>query len=213
MNTNKYLGFTIFFAIIFILNLLFFDVLTQYRMVAKPMIMASLIGFYISYVSRQDNTFILALIFALFGDVFLLFDGQSMFMIGLGSFLLMQFCYTIVFFKNRGDNKFLYPFAVVIILAAMLLYAMSPYLGELKIPVMIYVAAIITMTYAAIHRKIGIKGYWLIVIGALLFVVSDGVLAWDKFVEKITGAQYLIMATYMAAQYCIIRGIVEKEKD
>ena len=104
MDSIKYKSFTIFYSIIFFLNLLFFTWLTEYRVVSKPMIMASLIGFYISSAKKQSNAFLLAMIFALFGDIFLMFNGEEFFLIGLSCFLVMQLLYTITFLKDRVND-------------------------------------------------------------------------------------------------------------
>ncbi len=105
IDLTKYSKFTIFFGIIFILNLLFFTYLVEYRVVAKPIIMASLIGFYISVERRQSNAFVLAMIFALLGDVFLLFTSEAFFLIGLGCFLIMQLLYAFIFSSEASHDK------------------------------------------------------------------------------------------------------------
>jgi uncharacterized membrane protein YhhN len=102
---KKYKGFTIFYLLVIIANLLFFTILTEYRMVSKPLIMGSLIGFYIGTVTKQSPSFILAMIFALLGDIFLMIDGDDFFLLGLGSFLIMQIGYAFNFYQDRQHNS------------------------------------------------------------------------------------------------------------
>jgi uncharacterized membrane protein YhhN len=210
LNHKKYLSFTIFFGILFILNLLFLDVMVSYRGVAKTMIMASLMGFYIANIQKQDHGFLLAMIFALFGDVFLLFDGKTFFLVGLSCFLIMQILYSVTFYKDKGHEK-IHPWFLIVILAAIaVLMYMLPRLGDMQIPVSAYAIAIIIMAYFGIHRSKHINGYAWVSVGVVSFIVSDMALAFSTFVGTYPGHSYLVIATYMVAQYCIVRGIVEK---
>lgn len=212
---TKFKHFTIFYIIIFIANLIFFEVFTDYRMVSKPMIMASLIGFYISVERRQSNTFIMAMIFALFGDIFLMFNSVDFFLLGLGSFLIMQVLYIFTFLKDRiSDTKTVIFKAIpVLFLTILVIMFLWSGLGDLKIPVTIYALAISLMVISALIRKTSVEWYGPVVIGVILFLISDALIAVSKFGNFADGIlKYLIMATYMIAQYLIVRGIVEKNQ-
>lgn len=212
MISFKYKSFTFFYSIIFILNLLFFTILTEYRVVSKPMIMASLIGFYISSAKKQSNAFLLAMIFALFGDIFLMFNGEEFFLIGLSCFLVMQLLYTITFLKDRVNDILLMIYRslpIMFVSIAVITYLWDG-LGEMRIPVAIYTAAITMMVISALIRRSNVKWYLPVVAGVLLFMVSDALIALSKFGPSFSGIEYGVMATYMIAQYLIVRGMVEK---
>ena len=212
MDSIKYKSFTIFYSIIFFLNLLFFTWLTEYRVVSKPMIMASLIGFYISSAKKQSNAFLLAMIFALFGDIFLMFNGEEFFLIGLSCFLVMQLLYTITFLKDRVNDILLMIYRslpILFISIAVIAYLWNG-LGEMRIPVAIYTAAISMMVISALIRRSNVTWYLPVVTGVLLFMVSDALIALSKFGPTFTGIEYGVMATYMLAQYLIVRGMIEK---
>ncbi|MCM3128068.1 lysoplasmalogenase [Paenibacillus provencensis] len=72
----------------------------------------------------------------------------------------------------------------------------------LVIPVMIYVTVISLMLWSAM-----MTGSVWAMIGSLLFVISDSILAWNMFIEDIPDAGVLIMTTYYAAQFMIARSI------
>jgi uncharacterized membrane protein YhhN len=210
IDFKKYIPFTLFFGVIFFLNILFLYVLQDYRMVAKPMIMASLIGFYITVERRQSNAFVLAMIFALLGDVFLMFKGDDFFLIGLICFMIMQLLYTFLFSREgSNDTKRLLlisvPFALLTLGVISWLWED---LGNLKIPVLVYALAISGMVISAIYRKKMLKGYNAVVVGVVLFLISDAVLAISKFGGAIPFQDIVIMCTYMAAQFFIVRGMV-----
>ena len=210
IDFKKFKSITIFFGILFILNILFLYVLQDDRMVAKPMIMASLIGFYITVERRQSNAFVLAMIFALFGDVFLLFNGETFFLMGLGSFMIMQLLYTYLFSREgANDTKKLLKISLpIIVLTLLVISLLWSNLGELRIPVLVYALAISSMVISAIYRKNTLNGYLAVVLGVILFLISDAILAISKFGGAIPYQDIIIMSTYMAAQFLIVRGMV-----
>jgi len=213
---KKYKKFDIFFTIVFILNIVFLHYLTDYRMVAKPMIMASLMGFYIMNAKIQSPLVILAIIAALFGDIFLLFNSEVFFLMGLGSFAIMQILYTITFLQKLNFNipKKKYIIILSVSLAGIGLFLfLKPYLGGLLFHVLIYTLLIVLMTISAILRKESLHLYKWVIFGAILFMVSDALIAIGKFITPITAHQELVMGTYMLAQLFIIKGIVAQDKE
>lgn len=210
---QKYKAFTLWFLFIVVANLVFLSWHTEYRMVSKPLIMGSLIGFYIAHVTKQSPLFILALIFALLGDVFLMFDGETFFMIGLGCFMVMQILYTTLFLKDRSsDLKMnIIKSLPVVFLAGTMIFLLWESLGSMRIPVAVYTMAIAAMVISGVIRRQNIKWYIPMIAGVVLFMISDAGIAINKFAAPFSGADYFIMSTYMVAQYLIVRGIVEKE--
>lgn len=65
----------------------------------------------------------------------------------------------------------------------------------LKIGVIAYACVIVVMAFSALMQK-----DWIFGAGALLFVASDFILAWNMFVGAVPGEKYLIMVSYYAAQ-------------
>jgi uncharacterized membrane protein YhhN len=88
-----------------------------------------------------------------------------------------------------------------------------PDFGSLQIPVIIYAFVISFMLVMAVNRKGRVKNqsYQFIFYGALLFFISDAILAYDKFVEPIKLAGVFIMATYTVAQFLITIGAIERK--
>ncbi len=212
---NKNKTFDIFFTLIFILNIVFLHYLTDYRMVAKPMIMASLMGFYIMNAKIQSPLVILSIIAALMGDIFLLFNSEVFFLMGLGSFSIMQILYTFIFLQKRGTQTSTKKYIIIsgVALAGIgLFWLLKPYLSDLFIPVIIYTSLIVLMSISAVLRKESLPSYKWVVLGAILFMISDALIAIGKFMSPIIAHQELVMGTYMLAQLFIIKGIVAQEK-
>ena len=202
--------FTIFFICLMILEILGLTVIPTYHVVSKPMILAGLIGFYIVSERRQNHVFLTGLIFALLGDCFLMFGTNDMFMIGLTCFLIMQICYTVTFNRKRRVPRYK-DYIVPGILAFVGLSALGVLwsgLGEMKWAVVLYTAAIVTMAIFAYLRHPLLRGYSILFTGVILFIVSDALLAFNKFGDGFSNAQIAVMVTYMLAQYFIVTGEV-----
>ena len=162
-----------------------------------------------------------ALVFSWAGDVALGITRhqESMFILGLVCFLLTHVLYVIVFFRTAGKNlppkKFLYTVIPVLLYGIVLLYILYDDLGEMKIPVIIYTTVILAMVAAAINRieKVNRTSFYLVLVGAVLFLSSDSMLAINKFSNPFPFASPLIMFTYIAGQYLIVMGYLRQDYD
>jgi uncharacterized membrane protein YhhN len=139
------------------------------------------------------------------GDVSLAFPAG--FLAGLSAFFLAHLGYIGAFAPGAVPT----PAALV---AAVLLAAFSlgmlrylwPHVAALRVPVTVYVAALATMAWCAIARALSPgapAGATAGAVGAVSFLVSDGVLAVDRFARPFAGAYGVVMATYYAAQLLI----------
>ena len=148
-----------------------------------------------------------ALVASSIGDVFLDVGPERLFVPGLGAFLAAHIVYTILFLKNptqstgKGLSRRFGQAGVGVYAIAFALW-LAPSLGPLKIPVALYIGAITAMVIFAIRSRFG----WRVASGALLFMVSDSLLAVAKFKTPFTGRDYLVWGTYYAAQCLIATG-------
>ena len=159
-----------------------------------------------------------SLLFSWIGDVVLLFANQGAiyFIVGLVAFLVAHLLYIFLFIKLqkiKSTKYFPYTFFVVAYLLILLSFLWND-LNDLKIPVVIYAVVLSTMLLLAI------KGIFIwqsplgkiILFGAVFFVVSDSLLAINKFHHPIPYASFLIMSTYLLAQFLIVYGILKIEQ-
>ena len=180
------------------------DVLT------KPFLMPLLLAFLL--VSTRPDTRLLrltaaALVFAWLGDLFLIPDGDSWFMLGLLAFLGAQICYCIAFATRFDDSPlrrnrwWALPFVGW---WGLLLVALGPDLGGMLVPVAVYGAVLCTMAALAtgVHR--------VTMVGALLFLCSDSALAATSLSDRITipAADAVVMITYTVGQALIVLGVL-----
>ncbi|WP_431136014.1 lysoplasmalogenase [Psychroserpens mesophilus] len=220
MLTKTEQKFTGLFAIIVSIELICgtFTELATLHYFTKPFVVLSLLIFFLiqsQLVNKAIKTFtILALVSSLIGDIALLFDdiNSSYFIIGLASFLLAHVMYVIVFLKQRHQKKNPLGFIILMLVyAAFLFYLLKDGLGDLLIPVVIYMIVILSMSTAAYLRQNhnNTVSYNWVFTGAILFMLSDSILALDKFYEPFTLSSVGIMLTYALAQYCIVIGILK----
>jgi uncharacterized membrane protein YhhN len=96
----------------------------------------------------------------------------------------------------------------------MLMSRITAHLGDMLVPVLVYVAVITAMVLMAIRRKDGtnVTSYYTVLTGALLFVASDYMIAWNKFYLPISNSGLWIMLTYAMAQYLLVQGLLWHKK-
>ena len=199
---------------------------TMLHLVAKPLLIIVLLAyFYVSLQGRSDKITKLitwGLIFSWLGDVLLMFENPAQplfFMGGLGAFLTTHVLYILAFkavVKDHSKSIFktrLIAIVPFIVIGGVFYYALFPNLAELKIPVFVYTTVIITMVIFALNRigQVNMASFRLVYYGAIIFMMSDLLLAINKFLEPFDYAGVYIMGTYILAQGLIVGGVlVEK---
>ncbi len=211
MDMNKQLSFLLLYVFLGLVDLVCLSVCPDFRFLTKPLIMLLLIGYFFSEVKiKNQPLFFVGLVMAWLGDVFLLVDEPLFFMLGLSSFLIMQIIYSICFMKHEKklSVKRFIPVAIVNVAAIFLVYVLWDHLGDMLIPVLIYTLSIVVMASFGLIRDTGLPGYGFVALGVILFVVSDSVLAYGKFIEKSLVTSLIVMTTYIGAQYLIVVGYI-----
>ncbi|HEX8250805.1 MAG TPA: lysoplasmalogenase [Pyrinomonadaceae bacterium] len=146
-------------------------------------------------------------VFSLVGDTFLI-SAQN-FVFGLASFLVAHLCYIAAFFK-AGEGKFKpVSLSAYLVGGAIFMLVSGGVPENLKIAVAIYALAISTMLGAALNFYLTRKTppALFALSGAIFFVLSDALLAYNKFNGEFFLAKLLILATYFLAQWLIARSV------
>lgn len=158
-------------------------------------------------VASYKFLIIAGLLFSLAGDIFLMLPTDR-FIAGLVSFLIAHLFYIAAFISDTGVATawWLLPFLVY---GAVIYTRLAPHLGRLKVPVIIYMIAILVMAWQAAGRWSATpeSGRLVAFGGAVLFVISDSVLAWNRFRKPFRAARALTMGTYYTAQWLIALSI------
>lgn len=188
----------------------------------KPLLIPALMLLLLGATEHQFpyRTLILTgLFFSWLGDVFLLLESYNsyLFIAGLSSFLITHLCYIVYFLliKSGADSLIKkQPLYILLTLGygVTLVWLLFPFLGDLKVPVMLYAAVICTMLLCSLHifQKVAVPANRYFILGASLFVLSDSLLAINKFYQPLAFAATLVMLTYCAAQYFIVLGFIKR---
>jgi uncharacterized membrane protein YhhN len=190
--------------------------------VSKVLIIPPLMAIFILNLRPDSNRlhkFMFAgLFFSWIGDVLLEIPGggEVMFMAGLGGFLLSLLMYAFVFFTTPGKNEVFhsrfYLLIPVLLFGLGMGFYLYDHLGEMRLPVIVYETVMITMLAGAVSRigKVNRTSYIMVLTGAILFIISDTVLAVNKFVQPVGLSTLITMGTYIAAQWLISVGYVRQ---
>jgi uncharacterized membrane protein YhhN len=149
--------------------------------------------------------FILAgLVVSLAGDIFMMLRKKQ-FITGLIAFLIAHLLYIAAFLGTMRPHVSpgtAIPFLVYALFMSRMLF---PYLGGMKAPVFLYILVISVMAMLAAERYIVLGGTrpFFALLGGMLFVISDSVLAADRFVKRFGAAQPIVLSTYFVAQSLI----------
>lgn len=176
------------------------------------------IAFLAVVVLVEDGPWLLAaaLAFCAAGDALLARGGEADLQRGIGAFLLGHLVYIVLFLFAGGGIGLNWAAIVaqlaVIGAAVALTRRLYPTLGAMRIPVLIYVAVIVTMTLLAIGLP---PVLWLAAVGAICFLASDAILsfelfAWPKDAPQRRWSDAAVWGLYYAAQLLIVLAFLDR---
>lgn len=131
------------------------------------------------------------------GDILLELPGG--FVRGLVAFLLAHVAYALAFASDCRSLALLRGLPCLLF-GAFYFGLLRARLGALEVPVAVYVIVICAMLWRALARADRGPSGVLAALGALSFVVSDSLLAWNRFVAPFAAAPYAVIATYWLGQ-------------
>lgn len=192
----------------------------------KPLIMVWIAGYFLYHVKTSDSKVVrlalFAFLFSWFGDISLMFSNEVFiyFVIGLAAFLVAQVVYISLFLRTinlSGKKSFLKknPFWLIAYIAYGLIFfiLLFNHLDPmLKFAVFIYMVALLGMSVMALNRFGNGHpiSFSYVFTGSVLFVVSDTLIAINKFLVAIPREGIFVMITYIGAQYFIMMGLLKQ---
>lgn len=176
---------------------------------AKPLTTALIVSLAVLTLAPWPDyrAWVLAAFLAcLAGDIALMFTGKRWFVAGLASFLVGHGL-LIVAFARELPSTGLAPGTPALLFGALFLLAVGGYArwllprtGSLKFPVLAYLTVLSAMVLVALLRsEADVPGAAITLAGAVLFAISDAVLAYRKFVHAPWWGQPATLASYYAA--------------
>ena len=169
--------------------------------VAKPAALAALVGVALTltpHIEARRWAFVVALALSLAGDVFLMLPRDA-FVAGLGSFFAAHVAFIVGLRIGAAELRPLIVSAIpVAVVAALIggrvLREVRRDHAELVVPVSAYVGVLAVMVAAALAT-----GEPLAAFGAVLFMASDSLIAWNRFITPLEWAPVTIIVTYHVA--------------
>ncbi len=174
--------------------------------VCKPATIAALIGIAVlihPHLASRRAAFVVALLLSLAGDVFLMLPRDA-FIPGLASFFGAHVAYIVGF-------RLSHPNALALFLGVLFVSTYAGSLGlhvlrraprDMRVPVAAYIAVIAVMVAFAIGT-----GPWIAAVAAVVFLVSDTLIAWNRFVRPLRWAPLAIIVTYHFAQAAFVASL------
>jgi uncharacterized membrane protein YhhN len=143
--------------------------------------------------------------------VLLHLGSRRYFGLALGAFLLAHIAYILLFAQSwprplRPSSMELTLTAAVLVYSVVVTGWLSIRLGGDAVPVFVYSVAITAMTVSAILAGFSTPFVW---IGAMLFLVSDSLIAAGRFNTALPLTAYLIWPAYYLGQYGIAIGVLQ----
>jgi len=195
---------------------------TKIEFSTKPLLMPLLILFYVfgviegALITRVDWLIVVALIGGWAGDVLLMQKNQEKwFLFGMIAFLVNQIFYIISFFLSISNITSFNPSGFYLLgpVLLILLFMLPRFInkaGEMKMPVLVYLVAIVLMHISAILRLAEFQGlpFILVYVGSISFIISDSTIAVDKWDKEVPNGRPIIMTTYILAQFYITLGVL-----
>ncbi len=200
----------------------------RFRFLTKPFLLPVLLLIILVQSAGQKHPIakklvFIALVAGTVGDILLMKSdiNPNYFTFGLAAFLVMQLFYTLYFFRMQGLKK---EFVIINLFIALLITGFSfvlvgslwNYLGKLQWPVALYAFFISLMLFAATNvyhskraQKLALQFF---IPGAAFLVVSDSILAVNKFYLKDDLFNISVMVTYILGQLFLSMGFVKHLK-
>lgn len=151
---------------------------------------------------------LIGLVLSFAGDVLLMFPAnKKAFLGGLTAFLLGHIVYMVTLFPFGGRSWFDLVVLVVLAVVMVAVYNMlKPGLGSMRVPVIVYIVVISLMVSRAMSAlfvaRFNQTWAWMVTVGAVLFYISDAMLAYGQFV-KLTRYARVSLAFYYSGQILI----------
>jgi len=150
------------------------------------------------------------------------------FFTGMGGFLMMQLTYQYVFHTTGDPEKvgilqrkkwLVFPFFLLAV--GIFTWVITSEVGKqffthwaLTIPVLFYCMSVSWMVLAAINRvgRVSSQSFNFVMAGAVMFLISDFLISFNKFILPFPMSEFYVMFLYMPAQFLIVEGFIRQGK-
>ncbi|WDP89220.1 MAG: lysoplasmalogenase [Desulfobacter sp.] len=156
-------------------------------------------------IGKEGKLLFSGLLASAAGDILLELPDPSLFVPGMGAFILAHIFYIALFCRQPRATV-----PRVSILILILAYTIGfgtllfPHLKEMTLPILFYLTVIAIM---GISACMGRRNNRMVITGALIFIASDSLIAWNMFLAPIPHSSIWVMSTYYTAQALLTAGV------
>lgn len=191
------------------------------RLITKLLLLPILILYLAAEPGKTSVVVYIGLFCSFMGDLLLTRAGEVFFLLGMLAFIGTHVCNIFFFYrlqKNYPGKPMNLILAIVVlaVISGGVYFLLADQLGSFRIPILVYMAIISLMAVMATQTLVNpgliqtsIRCF---IPGAALFVLSDGLLALNKFLLHAGFIDIAVMLTYGMAQYLLVKGFVAVKK-
>lgn len=181
-------------------------------LIAKPIPVLCLMA-WVSQSKRDRYTLLImiGLVCSALGDVFMGLPKQYL-LAGMGAFALAHMAYVLAYLRKCTELRLAYLVPFVIWCGGVYFW-LGDGMGALRIPVILYMAVIAVMMWRAFvwfKAEEGLAAYAFF--GALVFALSDTLIAITLFSGPFSNDHYYIIMSYWFGQFLIARSAISGER-
>lgn len=184
-------------------------------LLTKPIPVLCVLAWLVRVPGRDARLIAAGLVLSVIGDVCLT-AVVDQFIAGLVAFLLAHVAY-VVAYVGRTRALHLVRLVPVALFGALVFAWLEPHLGAMRGPVIAYVLVICAMMWRAaaqIGERPGAEGHaWFALLGAVMFALSDTLVAYTRFVAPSLGLEITLMVLYWSAQALIAASVAREGRD
>ncbi len=206
----------LFFALLFLHLVVIYQPESRILyLISKPLLVFSLLAFFIhktAHIDINGKSWVpLALLLSMIGDIILMQEGKVYFLAGMAAFLIAQISFITFYLNQKLTSLTGYLIGGFLVIGAGL-FILYKYVNDPEdiSPYLYGYAIVIGLHLLASIRLLGLDALTskLPAIGALLFIISDVLLAFNQFNGESKYLHIAVMLTYGLAQYAIAIGLI-----
>lgn len=217
---KKY-GLPVFLLVLFLHLICIYLEMSNLRLITKLLLLPILMLYLAAEPGKASPVVYVGLFCSFMGDLLLTRSGEIFFLLGMLAFIGTHVCNILFFYglqKGHPGKPMNLVLAVVVlaVISGGIYFLLADKLGSFRVPILAYMAIISLMAVMATQTWVNpgliqtaIRCF---IPGAALFVLSDGLLALNKFLLHTGSIDIAVMLTYGMAQYLLVKGFVAVKK-
>lgn len=217
---KKY-GLPLFLLVLLLHLICIYLEMSTLRLTTKLLLLPILILYLAAAPGKNSLVVYIGLFCSFMGDLLLTRSGELFFLLGMLAFIGTHICNILFFYRlQRGypgkPMNLVLALVVLAVVSGGVYFLLADQLGAFRVPILVYMAIISLMAVMATQTLVNTKLLPIVIRcfipGAALFVISDGLLALNKFLLHTGSIDIAVMLTYGMAQYLLVKGFVAVKK-